>query len=419
MSAVTIRLEQQAEVAPIQSVHAECVSDLSAQPGVGHLHQGPQGQPVACPAPSQVLAEAHQGLLQLSWARYAVEQLLAGRSFTVQNGTWDGKDLKTVYIVLDEPIGPGPPWHPTTDPRIRQVRALSWTSKMNTPSWSLPAGAPHIGGACPGAAGGQSVVPKKAFEAGAKHVLRVIGQPVRVDSSICENCYATGGQYSTSNVQVAQVLRFMWAKQALKQVNPDSGRSMFVDTMIAAITNANFRLEGGHSDPDDESGHEPEVDESLPPGAMQPTLNGPEAKKKKPPLPPERTGQRFFRIHDSGDFFDERYLAAWKEICDALPDITFWAPSRIWATSWGVDAVNRLNFPPKNLVIRPSAYHVGEIAPADLGPGWAGGSVVIQKKMNLGMTPEREEMVRRVEGRLGIKPDVRAPGGPDPRYSWD
>jgi Gene product 88 len=396
VSAIITHLELQNETSPMELRHAECVSDLDTErEGLSDHEHSHMGVPAAetCPLPVEALAQSHHGLLQLVWARQAVEDMLAGRTFRVQNGTIDGKDPRSIYIVVEGGIGGGPAWNPTTNPGLSNFSLLSWTSKMNCPSWSIPAGAPQIGGTCPGAVGGQSIVPLEALRAGQRNVQRVIGGAVRVDAAICEQCYATGGQYSTSNVQYSQVLRHLWARQAIDQINPATGRTMFVDTMSAAITTADFKLNGG-----------------------SPSAEDPEKLK----LPPERTGRRFFRIHDSGDFFSAAYLAQWKIVADAFPDITFWAPSRIWATSWGVEAVNDINRHPTNFVIRPSAYHIGQAPPIDLGPGWAGGTTVIPKAENEGMTPEREAMVREAESRLGLaKPDVRKPGGPDPRYTWD
>jgi hypothetical protein len=41
-------------------------------------------------------------------------------------------------------------------------------------------------------------------------------------------------------------------------------------------------------------------------------------------------GQEYFRIHDSGDFFNVAYVKAWIQVCRALPATKFWAPTRAW-----------------------------------------------------------------------------------------
>ena len=770
MAAIIPHLEVPHDVSPIERAYDMCVGTMSGD-YLGEDHP-------ACPAPDAVLADAHAGLLGMVFVRDAVFASLTNKQFVTHPGNINGSDTRNVYLVLDQPIGPGPAWNPATNPGVQQYQLLSWTSKMNTPSWSLPAGAPQIGGACPGAVAGQSIVPEKALRSAARLVNIGLGRPadapVNLPQSICEhcvtgdtkvlvegrgwvsieqlveedrafrvwsgiawrethavfqgikpivelttswghvvratpdhkiltddhgmvpieelregdrlvfqppeeavwptrtplpalnpsghhneigfehmptewtydvgllagyvlgdgtiyggkhptvslvaaehdrgdlerllervkswcstdasitvrenaangftsqpnrsihlalrvkaiaqllaatgldktappearrapiglwtatrdgvcgflsglfstdgcvslsrskfelslaavsepllrdaqlllmnfgirsticayetsnaqrvvqgyrplyklsissighvrmfaekigfwnarkqqkleeglianadrltqqklptveaitwldeeaavydlinvgdehqflangvtfsNCYATGGQYSTGQVQFAQLLRFLWSRQAISfnVQGPFGPSTAFVETMVYAINAADYRLDGG-------------------------TVKG-EGAEATQDLPPEPTGRRFFRIHDSGDFFEEEYLRQWKMIADRLPDITFWAPSRIWATSWGIDAVNSINSEPRNFVIRPSAYEVNEPGPVDLGPGWAGPTTVIAVQQNLGMTPEREQYVSSIEHKSAPR------GGTDPRYTWD
>lgn len=363
---------------------------------VGTIHGESLGEDApACPSPNAVLADAHAGLLGMVFVREAVFQSLQTKQFVVHPGNIADKDTRNVYLVLDTPIGPGPAWNPATNPNVQQYQLLSWTSKMNTPSWSIPAGSPQIGGACPGAVAGQTIVPESALRAAARHVNRGLGraadEPVNLAQCICNFCYATGGQYSTGQVQFAQILRFLWARQAIRfpTFAPDGSPSTaFVETMVYAINAADYKLAGG-------------------------TVTG-EGAEAAQELPPEPTGRRFFRIHDSGDFFEAEYLRQWKAVADRLPDITFWAPSRIWATDWGTRAVNEINRDPRNFMIRPSAYEVNEMGPMDLGPGWAGPTTVIAVQQNLGMTPEREQYVYDHAHRFPPKTT-----GPDPRYTWN
>ena len=35
-----------------------------------------------------------------------------------------------------------------------------------------------------------------------------------------------------------------------------------------------------------------------------------------------------FRVHDAGDLFSAKYINCWIRICEALPDIRFWFPTR-------------------------------------------------------------------------------------------
>lgn len=303
-------------------------------------------------------------LTQTSWLRRIVTQHFMGKRYRVQNRklpsteaqkkSGRGGDPNSVFIVLEDAYVPDTdagktlaPWNPPASPTMRNISLLSWTSKMGAPSFSLPAGSIELGGSCPGAAGGQSIIPTPKLKSVARKVRSVTGRPVRLQQAICNYCYATGGQYATGQVQVAQVMRYIWVKDALRD-------GTFVDTMVWAIQHANYYLDGSKRKVQIKNGVE----------------------KVTPAYLPERHPGRYFRIHDSGDFFDQKYLQAWKEIADRLPDIMFWAPTRCWATTWGVDAVNRINADPRNLIIRPSAYCTNEPAPENLGPGWAGGSTV-------------------------------------------
>jgi hypothetical protein len=296
---------------------------------------------------AEVLDQSHAGLLNTAWLRQVVEDSLVDRGvqYRVQARDINGGRPNEVFIILDQDIQPPgdytAPWNPASTPNARQFKLLSWTSKMGTPSFSLPAGPIQSGGSCPGAVAGQSIVPVPALLSGARRVQSVIGRPVRLQQAVCQYCYAEGGQYSTGQVQFAQVLRYIWTRESMRT---DEGIEAWVEAMVYAVDNAKYMLEGG--------------------------------KFGKTHYLPERFDGRFFRIHDSGDFFSRQYLAAWKAIADALPDITFWAPSRYWATGNGIEQVNEINGDPRNLIIRPSAYHTNEPPPRDLGPGWATGSAV-------------------------------------------
>jgi hypothetical protein len=297
---------------------------------------------------AEVLDQSHAGLVNTAWLRQVVEDSLVERGvqYRVQARDLKGENPRDVFIVLDQHIQPPgdfpAPWNPPSTPNAQQFKVLSWTSKMGAPSFSLPAGPTQSGGSCPGAVAGQSIVPAQALLSGAARVQAILGHPVRLQQAICQYCYAEGGQYSTGQVQFAQVLRYIWTRESLRTVE---GTQAWVEAMVYAIQHTDYLLDGG--------------------------------KVNKTRYGPERYGgRRFFRIHDSGDFYDRQYLAAWKAIADSLPDITFWAPSRYWAAQGGIDDVNEINAEPRNLIIRPSAYHVNEPPPRGLGRGWATGSAV-------------------------------------------
>ncbi len=92
--------------------------------------------------------------------------------------------------------------------------------------------------------------------------------------AVCTSCYADGrNRYRFDGVRTAQERRLRWTFEAL-----EAGR--FVSVLVDGI------------------------------GA---------------------TSERYFRIHDSGDFFSPQYVQAWREIALALPSVSFWAPTRSWA----------------------------------------------------------------------------------------
>jgi len=341
---------------------------------------------------ADVLAKNHAELVNTSWVRKNVTDLLEKRTYSVV------REGRHVYLELDATIVHGDgggqetvlAWNPPASPTAKRFKALSWTSKMAAPSFSLPAGATAMGGSCPGANGGQSVVPEDVLVKGAALVKRVTGQGVRLQQTICGVCYATGGQYATSQVQFAQVLRFAWTKDCAKDVTRDgsTGRyrlgrraELWVSIMVQAIDAANYYLDGRVKikKPKGEDGVE---EASVVSGETkgEPTIT----------LLPEQHPGRYFRIHDSGDFFSNAYLFMWKQVADRLPRVRFWAPTRIWATPDGIDAVNEINGDAEdsNLIIRPSAYHLNEAPPSrarllELSKskrvnGWSAGSVSVK-----------------------------------------
>jgi len=86
------------------------------------------------------------------------------------------------------------------------------------------------------------------------------------------------------------------------------------------------------------------------------------------------TVSEYFRIHDSGDFFNARYARAWMEVCRLLPRKKFWAPTRSYQQPNGILpifdpllAVLREMAQLPNVCIRPSALDFGNAAPIVIG----------------------------------------------------
>lgn len=134
------------------------------------------------------------------------------------------------------------------------------------------------------------------------------------DGSICGGCYANNGAYILFKpVKVAQHARFAWAVDATRS----KARGLqFVRHMCRAI---------------------------------------------------RASGCTYFRIHDSGDFFNAEYTRLWYRICKNLPNIRFWAPVRGWQSRnpWRQELVELAKLP--NVSVRPSALFYNAPPPRILG----------------------------------------------------
>jgi len=357
MAAIKPHLAQPNENTELEDRYWQCLSE--GRDGLGRMTPDHEEEhKVLCPTPGAVLDQTHAGLMQVVYTRKVLLDDLEGVAITPG---YKGRD---VALYVDKAIT-GPTWNPMLE--VETTSLLSWTTKMQTPSFSLPAGAPVMGGACPGAMAGQSVVPDADRRTQALRLLPVLygddWRRHRIDlaNTICEHCYAEGGQYATGSVQYHQLVRFAWARRAVRiDMNGEPTDriedSALVNVMIDAIDRVDFKESG------------------------EPTKFG---------------HVRFFRIHDSGDFFNSLYLQAWKAVANhyhpenTSDPIVFWAPSRVWAE--GIDKVRqveRINGPVNgvdtNLIIRPSAYETNAQGP-DLfqseQDGWASASTVYADKV--------------------------------------
>lgn len=326
MAAITPHLEEQND--PSETPEEEAWFNRRYDLSLGRL-QWDEGDGKAGLA-NRALQVSHSNLMATAWTRRILEEQLVGNSITV---TTKGRD---VILELAHALGKEPRFNPPGAGTMRSINLLAWTRKMGAPSFSLPAGPPQFGGSCPGATGGQSIVPTDQLNRAARHVEKIINEPIVLPDCVCQWCYAEGGNYRYGSKQLGQVVLFAWAQQALQD-------NTFVEVMDWAVKNANYKLNGVPKDN----------------------------------LPAERHPGRFFRIHDSGDFFSLRYLEAWKAVAELNPDIIFWAPTRLWALPRGAQWVNDVNSSGHpNLIIRPSAYMVDRPKGPEFGPGWARWSVV-------------------------------------------
>jgi hypothetical protein len=147
----------------------------------------------------------------------------------------------------------------------------------------------------------------------------------RANGDICRGCYAKKGCYRYDSTRKAQEARFKWTAQSMR--TPE-GRATWIAVMVDGI---------------------------------------------------RKTGNRYFRISDSGDLFNEPYARCWLEVCRMLPEVRFWIPTRAWQQPNHplpvcdplLNTLLKLAKLP-NVTVRPSALDFGDHAPAV--PGLHAGS---------------------------------------------
>ena len=219
---------------------------------------------------------------------------------------------------------------------MQLVPLLTTTSKMASPSFGIPAGRMLEGGTCPGA-------DIKAQDA----IAKLGGEERR----ICTVCYATGANYGYANNMTQQEARRLWVVQLLK-----SSGSEACGYNLAAMIEAYAR----HTRHTDRKNQEIGVwdGEGIVVPGRAPKKGVPKYADPTPlqisrlngkPVPndtraffrdrstPNGSVTGFFRIHDSGDFgVDPKsysigvYTDAWRIAASMLPNVFFWAPSRVW-----------------------------------------------------------------------------------------
>lgn len=296
----------------------------------------------------------HANLTRFVWARRLVEDHLAQCQF------WVERDRKKGYVFRITPGLPNDvvPWKLMGTAGKAKAAALAQglaptrdtfplvgegNGKMECPAWDLPAGSPSLGGSCPGAAAGQTAVSPSIR----RHHLTPDGQfiraippgaagpvPFREAASICSACYAGEGNFGYSEQLAGNALRLAWTRDMIR--TPEGLRE-WVEIMADAITALRADIAV------DDYSHE----------QIRP-----------------------FRVHSSGDFFSPAYATAWMHLANRVyeidPSIRFWCPTRSWAAPRGEsgsafdwdEILSHLKNP--NLVVRPSAFHVGDAAPGPL-----------------------------------------------------
>jgi len=321
--------------------------------------------------PAQAVDITHQNLARMVAAREVANRLLDGRTISV--AFFDSKAL----LVVEPAIGrdEAPPWTGLSAD-WRGAKLLSWVSKMQCPSYSLPAGAFENGGSCVAASLGQTVADQRSVDnlIAKEDILRkTVGKVERLSANAlplwyalatCQTCYAEKGPYSYFSNVLNSVASLAWTKWAIATPSSSgSGKTVFVETLIRAIENADY----GTATPADRA--------HL---AAASASHG---------LEPAVGYKRFFRWHDAGDVISLRYFEQLKQVSDhfnprkagAGSPTLFWLPTRLWAVKAAAGWAKVNDDPRSNIVVRPSAFHVNFPAPTKqaAGPGNDAGTTTI------------------------------------------
>lgn len=223
---------------------------------------------------------------------------------------------------------------------FRKASLFTFTSKMSCASFSLPAG-PTKHGTCP-ASKPASIEAEGSYT----DFSPPLSETPSGEKFICDLCYAGKNNYLRhTTVSIGQMAKLQWVKNAIRN-------RTFARQMIEAIGML--------------------LDQRI-----------------ESVLKAHLVSNRFFRIHDSGDFYEPEYYKAWVEICKAFqgkmpgstgagPLIYFWAPSRMWVyEKWR--ELFQSTPPPVNLALRPSALFTS--APPPSIQGLAEGSASVADEM--------------------------------------
>lgn len=205
---------------------------------------------------------------------------------------------------------------------MRNITILSRVSKMNCRGFNLAAGPPELGGTCPSSSAGFMYLTQEDQQKAQRALLP--GIPISEPDFVCNGCYALKNNYGNPNMVLLLAARTEATRRWLKA-------GMFTDILIKTIEH--YR-----------SLDRKRFDEHRAAGKIP------------------HTNPNFFRIHDAGDFYNRDYAQAWRDIARAFPQITFWAPTRMWAFRKQSELIFH-EPPPPNLTIRPSGMHFDGGAP--------------------------------------------------------
>ncbi|MFA6118172.1 MAG: hypothetical protein WC729_29565 [Sphingomonas sp.] len=310
------------------------------------------------------LEASHANLTRTLWIRRMIEHALEDQTVRIIANKAGELCLELERGLPSDLVG----YATSVGSTFKTFKLWGMSGKMQCPTWDLTAGAPWVGGSCPAAAAGQSIVDAherktmldkhghlKAKDPDGRTIKFYEGDEGgdgQWKTPICQSCYASGGNYRELTAAIGNTVRYHWTKHLL-QADP----GLWIDTVVASMKLLHYF--------------------------------------------PQENGIRPARIHSSGDFFSQAYAAAWVEVANRIykldPAVKMWAPTRSWATqSWKTesqDAWHKLLDPKSlvsagddrpNLIVRCSAYHTGDHAPGALHPSNAVGTTAIFRDDNAG-----------------------------------
>lgn len=248
---------------------------------------------------------------------------------------------------------------------------LTLTSKMGCYSFNLPAGPITHGfrGTCPASAFGFPMLedrerPRTAsrwFDPGTRSDGTIDYSKIDPKRWLCSGCYGLKGLYGSP-----MIFTMMECRKQFIMAMLHNNRDGLVDILVKAIR----------------MGQAQSLTERFFLEQM-----GPDALRQAWKIP----DPAYFRIHDVGDAWNEKYFLVWCDVARelatehkvklgmVLPAMKFWMPTRIWMLPGGASnnfmckAMKR-GCVPTNLTVRPSGAHFGDPAPNLQETGLAGGA---------------------------------------------
>ncbi len=217
------------------------------------------------------------------------------------------------------------------------VPLLTETSKMGSPSFSLPAYTSTTGGTCP------------AAEYADTRLTALAGLRGR-ETVICKTCYALTAGYAYPNVMTDAAARKQWVDSWARK----GGAGAKVGGDLLALMLASYSL---YSSGGDRKSQEIGVKKNgkltyrlrgkLAPmtatklnikdykkSPRSEVLEAPEDINGLPLIEKAKDGKLagFFRLHDSGDLYSSEYTQAWFYAAKMMPNVYIWIPTRTWAS---------------------------------------------------------------------------------------